>query len=104
MNTIEYLRKELPLIESKLNYTFRDPSLLILAFVHRSFINENREVVQHNERLEFLGDSVLGLLTAEYLYKQFPHAPEGDLSYLRSRLVEASSCVAFLQKIDIGKH
>lgn len=103
MNTIEYLQKQLPGIEAKLNYTFRDPSLLILAFVHRSYINEHREVVQHNERLEFLGDSVLGLLMAEHLYRKFPNHPEGDLSYLRSRLVEASSCVAFVHKMEIGK-
>jgi ribonuclease-3 len=72
--------------------------------VHRSFINENRQVAQHNERLEFLGDSILGLLVAEYLYRNLPDTPEGDLSYLRSRLVEASSCVAYIQKINIEKH
>lgn len=104
MNTIEDLLKEIPAIETKLNYTFHDRSLLLLAFVHRSYINEHREVHQHNERLEFLGDSILGLLIAEYLYKKFPNHPEGELSYLRSRLVEASSCVSFLQKIDIAKH
>src|SRR6516165_10463904 len=104
MNTTENLVKNIPAIEASLNYTFHDRSLLLLAFVHRSYINEHREVQQHNERLEFLGDSVLGLLIAEYLYKKLPDNPEGELSYLRSRLVEASSCVNFLQKIDVGKH
>jgi ribonuclease-3 len=104
MNTLENLVKNIPEIESKLNYIFHDRSLLLLAFIHRSYINEHREVHQHNERLEFLGDSILGLLMAEYLYKKLPDHPEGELSYLRSRLVEASSCVTFLQKIDIGEH
>lgn len=103
MNTIEHLQKKIPDVETRLNYTFHDRSLLVLAFIHRSYINEHREVLQHNERLEFLGDSILGLLTAEYLYKKFPNYPEGDLSYLRSRLVEASSCVSFVHKMDIGK-
>lgn len=103
MNTIEYLQQQIPTIESKLRYTFNDHSLLILAFIHRSYINEHREVMHHNERLEFLGDSILGLLIADYLYKKFPNYPEGDLSYLRSRLVEASSCVSFIHKMDIGK-
>lgn len=104
MNTIDFLQQEIPTIEDKIKYKFNDQSLLLLAFVHRSYINEHREIHHHNERLEFLGDSVLGLLTAEYLYRNFPDYPEGDLSYLRSRLVEASSCVSFVHKIDIGKY
>lgn len=104
MNTIKNLQSAIPVIEAKLNYVFRDHSLITLAFIHRSYINENRDIAHHNERLEFLGDSVLGLLTAEYLYRHLPDSPEGDLSYLRSRLVEASSCVSFVQKMDIHKH
>lgn len=103
MSTMEYLKKQIPMIESKLNYAFKDRSLLTLAFIHRSYINEHREVFQHNERLEFLGDSVLGLLIAEFLYKRFPNYPEGELSYLRSRLVEAASCVSFIHRMDIGR-
>jgi ribonuclease III len=104
MNALEELLKAAPSIEKKLNYFFQDRSYLALAFVHRSFINEHREVTYHNERLEFLGDSVLGLLVAEYLYRNLPLTPEGDLSYLRSRLVEASSCVTYVQKLDLEKH
>lgn len=104
MSTLENLIHETPSIEARLHYAFRDRSLLLLAFVHRSYINEHREIHQHNERLEFLGDSILGLIIAEYLYQNFPNYPEGDLSYLRSRLVEASSCVSYVQKIGIGKH
>lgn len=105
MNPVEQLLIHAPEIEAKLGYHFRDRSLLALAFVHRSFINEYRDIAsQHNERLEFLGDSVLGLLIAEYLYRQLPSTPEGELSYLRSRLVEASSCIAFAQKLDLEKY
>lgn len=90
-------------IETHLNYKFHDPSLLYLAFVHRSYVNENRQIIEHNERLEFLGDAILGLLIAEHLYRVLPDTPEGELSSLRSRLVEATSCVAYVHKLGIEK-
>ncbi len=91
-------------IEEKIHYVFHNKDLLALAFVHRSFYNEHRqEVKQHNERLEFLGDSVLGLLVAEYLYAQDPEGSEGRLSHQRSHLVEAATCAFFLQKLEIAE-
>lgn len=104
MNQMEYLIQHTAAIESKLGYSFHDRSLLLLAFVHRSFINENRLVTQHNERLEFLGDTVLGMLVSDYLYRYLPTTPEGDLSYLRSRLVEASSCVGYVQLLEVSSY
>lgn len=104
MNAIEQLIEHAPAIESTLGYSFRDRSLLALAFIHRSYVNEHRDVPQHNERLEFLGDSILGMLIAEHLYRHLPTTPEGELSYLRSRLVEASSCVMYVQKLHLEKH
>lgn len=101
MSTIRELLNHSSFIESKIGYKFKDRNLLALAFVHRSFVNENREAINHNERLEFLGDSILGMLMAEYLYRQLPMTPEGDLSTLRSRLVEANSCVTYIQKLDL---
>lgn len=101
MNAIRTIFEQASFIEAKLGYTFQDRSLLALAFVHRSFVNENRDIITHNERLEFLGDSVLGLLIAEYLYRMLPETPEGELSYLRSRLVEAASCVLYIQKLSV---
>lgn len=102
MNSPQDIIENPTIIERRLGYTFKDKSLLALAFVHRSFVNENRAIIdQHNERLEFLGDSILGMLVAEYLYKQLPEHPEGELSYLRSRLVEASSCIIYVQKLHI---
>lgn len=98
------LLKQASEIEEKIGYNFNDKKLLTLAFIHRSFVNENRSVDVSNERLEFLGDSVLGILMSDYLYHHFPDKPEGDLSYLRSRLVEADSCVTYIQKLDIAHY
>lgn len=104
MNAIQTLLQHAPEIEQRIGYIFHNREYLALAFVHRSFVNENRGIAKHNERLEFLGDSVLGMLVAEYLYRNFPDIPEGELSYLRSRLVEASSCKIYVQKLDIEKY
>ena len=102
MNTLDDFQEKIPLIESKIGYTFQDKSLVELAFVHRSFTNENRDLVEgHNERLEFLGDAILGLVVSNFLYSHFPNQPEGELSYLRSRLVESPACVRYLQKIGL---
>jgi ribonuclease III len=104
MNNMEHLIKKIEEIEKKIDYIFLDRSLLMLAFVHRSFLNENKLTREHNERLEFLGDAVLGLIISHYLYTTLPDIPEGDLSYLRSRLVEASSCVHYIQKLDLDSY
>lgn len=101
---MDYLLQHISTIESKLGYIFQDRSLLTLAFVHRSFINENRMITHHNERLEFLGDAILGMLISDYLYRCLPSTSEGQLSYLRSRLVEASSCVGFVLSLDIAPY
>lgn len=90
-------------VEKKLGYTFKNKDLLRQAFTHRSFHNEHRdEVFNHNERLEFLGDSVLGLMISDYLYAQLPQQTEGELSRLRAHLVESSYCMKFLTKLDIA--
>jgi len=99
------LLKNASTIEKQLGYAFKDKKLLFLAFIHRSFYNENRELVQeHNERLEFLGDSVLGLIVSDYLYHHLPRQPEGALSQLRANLVEASTCSHFLQKLGLAQN
>ncbi|WP_420421326.1 ribonuclease III [Simkania sp.] len=102
MQTIEELKGALPQIEANIGYRFKNLSLLERAFVHRSFINENRGVVEgHNERLEFLGDAVLGVLVSDFLYSELPDHPEGELSYLRSRLVEAPTCAMYVENLDV---
>jgi ribonuclease III len=75
-------------IESKIGVIFNNKDILRQAFTHRSYINENRESkLEHNERLEFLGDAVLELVITDFLYKKFPQKNEGDLTALRSSLV-----------------
>lgn len=80
-----------------IHYTFHDPSLMIMALTHRSFS------AQHNERLEFLGDSVLSFLIAHELYKRFPRIDEGDLSRLRAQLVKESSLSAIATAMGLGE-
>lgn len=93
----------IPTIEERLGYVFQDKTLLALAFVHRSYVNENRDAAGHNERMEFLGDSVLGVAVSEYLYREFPTTPEGDLSTLRSRLVDLEACSHYLNMLHLGE-
>lgn len=105
MNLLDTLKEHLPNIEEKLGYVFENKKFLIQSLIHRSFINECREKeVQHNERLEFLGDSILNLIVADYLYHRLPAYPEGHLSKLRSRLVDSASCAEYLQKLKVGSH
>jgi ribonuclease-3 len=76
--------------EKKTNIVFNDKKLLEQAFIHRSYINENSgSRLSHNERLEFLGDAVLELITTDYLYSKYPDHDEGDLTAFRSALVNA---------------
>ncbi len=90
-------------VEDRLGYHFKDKKLLVQAFTHRSFFNESRRFVkEHNERLEFLGDAVLGLLISDYLYQRFPSEAEGKLSWLKARLVEARSCAKFLLQLELA--
>ncbi len=103
MNPIEHLLTQVPDIEDRIKYSFKKKNLLILAFVHRSFYNEHRDLIdQNNERLEFLGDSVLGILVSDYLYTQLPLESEGYLSLLRSQIVESGSCMQLLGKLEIS--
>lgn len=104
MSSFEKLISNISQIESAIGYSFKDRALFILPFIHRSYANEHKELNEHNERIEFLGDSILGLIISEYLYRNFPDIPEGDLSYLRSRLVEAEACVSYINKLDISKY
>lgn len=82
------MEKDFSEFERKVGLVFRDEALLRCAFTHRSYINEHRgEKLEHNERLEFLGDAVLELATTHFLYTKFPEKNEGDLTALRSALV-----------------
>jgi ribonuclease-3 len=99
--------RELHPVEAQLNICFRDPALLDRAFIHRSYLNElldeNAELVD-NERLEFLGDTVLGYLVSERLYHLFPEQQEGDLTNLRSALVRRETLARMAHELDLGDH
>ena len=92
-------------LEEKIGYTFRDPTLLENALTHSSYANEHREKgMPSNERLEFLGDSILGLVVADHLYRTRPDLPEGDLTRIRAALVCESSLVEVAKSLDLGSY
>lgn len=82
--------KDFAVFEKKTGVNFKNKDLLTQAFVHRSYLNENPSFhLEHNERLEFLGDAVIELIVTEYLYKKYPQKPEGELTNWRAALVNA---------------
>ena len=90
-------------LEKAIGYTFRDRSLLENALRHSSYANEKRkEHLVSNERLEFLGDSVLGFVVAEYLYQNYPDHPEGDLTRMRAELVCEGSLASVADRLELG--
>ena len=92
-------------LEEKLQYHFKNPALLEEALRHSSYANEHRGAnFFSNERLEFLGDSVLGFVTAEYLFAKHPAAPEGELTRIRALLVCEDSLHEVAQRLELGKH
>jgi ribonuclease-3 len=90
-------------LQDRIAYTFKDPELLERALTHKSYANENR-VPYHNERLEFLGDSVLSLVISEYLMKTCPDSTEGDLSRFRAAVVSEPALAIIAREIGIGNH
>lgn len=92
-------------LEKALGYTFRDRRLLENALAHSSYANEKwKNSLASNERLEFLGDSILGFVVAEYLYRNCPDHPEGDLTRMRADLVCEVSLAQVAAKLGLGKH
>lgn len=91
-------------LEAKLGYTFRDISLLENALTHSSCANESRGRLQSNERLEFLGDSILGMVVAEHLFRNHPDLPEGELTRTRAALVCEDSLVEVAQALGLGDY
>ena len=92
-------------LEKKLGYTFRNKTLLSEALNHSSYANEHRgQGMESNERLEFLGDSVLGFVTAEFLFLRHPDLPEGDLTRIRAALVCEESLHEVAQGLGLGDH
>ncbi|WP_290743912.1 ribonuclease III [Fibrobacter sp. UBA4309] len=92
-------------LEAKLGYRFKDPELLAHALVHRSFLSgKDLPYESNNERLEFLGDSVLNMLTTEYLYKTYPDDPEGELSKRKSAIVSGHACAQSSREWSLSEY
>jgi ribonuclease-3 len=90
-------------LESLLGYRFRDRALLLRALTHKSLRAESSSEVQHNELLEFLGDSILGFLASEFVYRLVPDGREGDLSRLKAYLVSASRLHGVAAALGLGR-
>lgn len=89
--------------EKIIGVEFKDKNLLKQAFTHRSYINENPSwPLQHNERLEFLGDAVLELVVTDFLYKEYPEKTEGEMTSLRAALVNTNMLVEVAGDISMG--
>ena len=92
-------------LQNKIGYQFKNPALLNEALTHSSYANEHKsQHIKYNERLEFLGDSVLSIVVSDYIYKNCPELPEGELTKLRASLVCEKSLYQFAKKIDLGKY
>lgn len=90
-------------LEERLGYHFKNPQYLKTALTHSSYANETKCPGGSNERLEFLGDSILGLVVADYLFKHYKNLPEGDLTKKRAALVCEKACCGFSQQMDVGE-
>ncbi len=90
--------------ENLIKYKFKNREHLLEALTHSSYANENRNERECNERLEFLGDSVVSIISSKLLFERFPETPEGELSKIRSGLVCTASLSSFADKISLGNY
>ena len=92
-------------LEKAIGYSFRNITLLQNALAHSSYANERwHDSLKSNERLEFLGDSILGMVVAEYLYQTFPDRPEGELTRMRADMVCEQALAVVAGKLELGRH
>lgn len=91
-------------LQQKIGYEFKDTHLLKNALTHSSYANETHNPEMSNERLEFLGDAVLSIIVSDYLFDQFRHIPEGELTRLRAASVCERSLCEFAKKLGLGHH
>ncbi|MBQ7778915.1 MAG: ribonuclease III [Clostridia bacterium] len=91
-------------LEKTVGYTFKDPIHILVATTHSSYSNEAKDGVDCNERLEFLGDSVLSFVTSRYLYENFPNLPEGEMSKIRASAVCEKTLCSIAKRIELGTY
>ncbi len=101
---MENLEKNIEGFEEEIRYTFKNKELITEALSHSSYANEKKKSRQSNERLEFLGDSVLSIVVSQYLFEHFTHLPEGELTKIRASLVCEKSLHDFAKQINLGDH
>lgn len=95
----------LPKLEKQLGIVFKNKKLLENAFIHRSYLNEHKALaLPSNEKLEFLGDSVLSLITSMYLYSQYPSLKEGDYTEIKSSVVKTGSLAGAARALNLGSY
>ncbi len=90
------------LLEKNMGYNFKNPELLKTSLTHSSYANEVKKGTQYNERLEFLGDAVLSIIVSEYLFKNYSHLPEGELTKLRASLVCEKNLAEYSKSLNVG--
>jgi ribonuclease III len=103
MSKNEIVRESPQQLIDRLGVKFKDTLLLTRALTHRSYLNEHPEALEDNERLEFLGDAVLDFLVGEWLYNRFPEMEEGDLTQMRSALVQTNQLADFARNLKIER-
>jgi ribonuclease III len=89
--------------QEQFKYRYKNIRFLETALTHRSYLNENRAILESNERLEFLGDAVLELIVSEFLYLKFPKLPEGRLTAYRSKIVQTRTLAAVANNLNLGE-
>ncbi len=99
------MKSKLSTLEEKLNIRFKNRQLLENSFIHRSYLNENKNLkLTSYEKLEFLGDSVLSLITSAYLYNRYPFFQEGDYTEIKSSIVRTGSLAEAAEQLNLGKY
>ena len=99
------MSRDIAELEAKIGYSFNDKEVLITALTHSSYANElkaKKKSAECNERLEFLGDSVLSIIVSEYLFDRYSHSHEGELTKLRAAVVQSSALASYAKSIDLG--
>ena len=100
-NTMKNLKE----LENRINITFKNKYLLENVFIHRSYLNEHKHFyLPSNEKMEFLGDSVLSLITSVYLFKKYPHLAEGDYTEIKSSIVRTESLAEAALSLDLSEY
>ena len=98
------MKNQISSLEKNIGIEFSNKGILETAVTHRSYLNEHREIPEHNERLEFLGDAVLELIVSDYLYNEFPERAEGELTSFRSALVRTDSLAESAKGLKLGEY